>query len=355
MTDSAPKPVVGDPPAHVVVLQMITARWVSQAIAAAAKLNIADRLISGPRTIAEIAAATRTDASSLYRLLRALASVGIFAEVGASPQTECTARRFSLTPLAEPLRSDVPNSMCGAALMFGEEWSVLAWAGLDLSVQTGKPSFNRVFGKPLFEYLSSHPEALEVFFLAMKSFTSITQGAIVEACDFSGIETLADVGGGNGSLLAAILRANPVLRGILYDTEKVVATSQAILESAGVAGRCAVHTGDFFQGVPSGGDACILKHIIHDWDDERSIAILSNCRRALPARGKLFVVDAVIAPGNAPALGKLLDLEMLVMAPGGRERTQEEFQKLFTAGGFRLVQVIQTASPVSILVGVRTA
>ena len=352
MTESASTQAVHEAPAHVVLLQMITARWVSQAIAAAAKLNIADQLAQGPRTIAEIAAATSTHAPSLYRLLRALASVGIFAEVESAPHTEAAPRQFSLTPLAEPLRSGVPNSMHGAAMMFGEDWSIRAWADLYRSVQTGETAFKRVFGETVFEYLSNHPEALEVFFHSMKSFTAISQGAIVEAYDFSGIKTLVDVGGGNGGLLSAILKANPTLGGILYDSEKVVATARPILDAAGVTARCTVLSGDFFLRVPSGGDACIMKHIIHDWSDERSVAILTNCRRALPPQGKLLVVDAVIVPGNEPGLGKLLDLEMLVMAPGGRERTEAEFRELFTAAGFRLTRVVQTASPFAILEGV---
>jgi hypothetical protein len=349
MTESASTPAAREVPAHVALLQMITARWISQAISAAAKLNVADQLAAGPRTIAELAAATRTDAPSLYRLLRALASVGIFAEVDATPHTELAARRFSLTPLAEPLRSAAPHSMYGAALMIGEEWQVRAWADLYRSVQTGETAFNRVFGMPFFDFLSSHPEALETFFFAMKSFTAVSQDAIVAAADFSGIETLIDVGGGNATLLAAILKANPSLRGVLYDTDKVVATARPVLDAAGVANRCTILTGDFFASVPARGDACLMKHIIHDWDDAHSVTILSNCRRALPAHGKLFVVEAVIGPGNAPEFGKLLDLEMLVDAPGGRERTQDEFQKLFAASGFRLARVVPTASPFAIL------
>jgi hypothetical protein len=347
MTESAPTPAARE--AHVALLQMITARWVSQAISAAAKLNVADQLAEGPRTIAEIAAATRTDAPSLYRLLRALASVGIFAEVDATPHTEVAARRFSLTPLAEPLRPAAPNSMYGAALMLGEEWHLRAWADLYRSVQTGETSFNRVHGMPFFDFLSGHPDALEIFFFAMKSFTAVALAAIVEACDFSGIQTLMDVGGGNATLLAAILKANPALRGVLYDTEKVVATARPVLDAAGIAARCTILTGDFFESVPSRSDACLLKHIIHDWDDAHCVKILSNCRRALPAHGKLFVVDAVIGSGNAPEFGKILDLEMLVEAPGGRERTQDEFQKLFAAAGFRLARVVPTASPFAIL------
>ncbi|MGH9775048.1 MAG: methyltransferase [Candidatus Acidiferrales bacterium] len=352
MTETASAQAVHEPPAHVVLMHMITARWVSQAIAVAARLSIADQLAQGPRSVAEIERATGAHAPSLYRLLRALASVGIFAEIGDGPTTETAERRFSLTPLAEPLRSDAPRSVRGAAMMFGTEWSNHAWADLLRSVQTGETAFDRVFGEPIFEYLSKRPEAMEVFSHSMKSFTAISQDAIVAAYDFTGIGTLVDVGGGNGSFLAAIMGAHPALRGIVYDTERALVGAKALLDAAGVGGRCQIVAGDFFKSVPSGGDACILKHILHDWSDAESAAILVNCRKALPAQGKLLVVDAVIGRGNKPEFGKLLDLEMLVMAPGGIERTEAEFRKLFSAAGFRLTRAMSTACPFSILEGV---
>jgi hypothetical protein len=352
MSAASPAQPVPELPPHATLLQMITSRWLSQAISAAAKLDIAELLAGGPRTIADLAATTDSQPTTLYRLLRALASVGIFTEVGGTPETETSARRFALTPLAETLRHDAPYPMRGAAMMFGEEWSVRAWADLSRCVQTGETGFNHVYGEGLFDYLPKNPEALEIFHLAMQSFTALTQDAVVVGYDFSRVGVLADVGGGNGRLIAAILAANPKLRGILYDAESVVASSKPILDAAGVADRCAVMHGSFFENVPSGADACILKHIIHDWDDEKSAHILSNCRRALGPQGKVFVVETVIAPGNEPSLGKLLDLEMIVMAPGGRERTEEEFRKVFAAGGFRLTRLIPTASPVCILEGV---
>lgn len=352
MSNSASAQKTSEMPAHVALMQMITARWISQAIAAAANLDLADHLAHGPRTVADLASATQAHAPSLYRLLRALASVGIFAEVGGTTETEAAARRFSMTPLAEPLRSDSPFPMKGAALLFDEEWRTRAWSDLHRSVQTGETAFNRVFGEGLFEYMEKHPKVLDIFHQGMKSFTALSKDAVTDAYDFSEIKTLLDVGGGNGNLLAGILKANPKMRGILYDGESVVATAKPILDAAGVTGRCTVIAGDFFEKVPPGADACILKHIIHDWDDERSVAILTNCRRALPAHGKVLVVDAVIAQGNEPSLGKLLDLEMLVMAPGGRERSEPEFRKLFATVGLRLNRVIPTASPVAILEGV---
>jgi SAM-dependent methyltransferase len=351
MRAAAPAHPVFELPPHAQLLQMITARWLSQAIAAAAKLNIADQLASGPRTIAELAAATHAQPERLYRLLRALASVGIFTEVGGTPETDSAARRFGLTPLAEPLRSDAPYPMRGAAMMFGEEWSVRAWAELARSVQTGETGFNHVYGEGLFDYLPKHPDALEIFHLAMQSFTALTQDSVVLGYDFSKFRVLTDVGGGNGRLIAAILAANPRLRGILYDSESVLASAKPVLDAAGVADRCTLQGGNFFEVVPSGADAIVLKHIIHDWDDDKSAQILSHCRRALGRDGRLLIIETVVAPGNEPSLGKLLDLEMIVMAPGGRERTEEEFHKIFAAGGFRLARVIPTASPVCILEG----
>ncbi len=354
MSESSSTQSAHEAPAHVVLLQMITARWVSQAIAVAAKLKIADQLIERPRTVSELAEASGTHTPSLYRLLRALASVGIFAETGSSAQAGAGAHRFSLTPLAEPLRSDVPNSMRGAAMMFGADWSIRAWEDLYRTVKTGESAFNRVFGESIFEYLLKHPEAQEIFSLSMKGFTAISQAAIVTAYDFSNIKTLVDVGGGNGSFLAAILKAHPALHGIVYDNENVVVAAKPILDAAGISDRCIIASGDFFKEVPSGGDACILKHILHDWGEEQSIAILKNCRRALPPQGKLLVVDAVIGPGNQPEFGKLLDLEMLVVPPNGRERTETEFRELFAAAGFRLTRVFQTASPFAILESIPT-
>jgi SAM-dependent methyltransferase len=352
MCAATPAQPVPELPPHAQLLQMITARWVSQAISAAAKLNLADQLASGPRTISELAAATHARPHMLYRLLRALSSVGIFTEAGGTPDTETAARRFALTPIADTLRSDAPYPMLGAAMMFGEEWSVRAWAGLARSVQTGETAFNHVYGELLFEYLPKHSDAHEVFHLAMQSFTALTQDAVVIGYDFSQFRVIADVGGGSGRLLGAILAANPRLRGILSDSESVLAGAKPVLDAAGVTNRCTLQPGNFFESVPGGADAYILKHIIHDWDDEKSAHILSNCRRALGPQGKILVVDTVVAPANEPSLGKLLDLEMIVMTPGGRERTEREFRKLFAAGGFRLARVIPTASPVCILEGI---
>ena len=336
---------------EVTLIQMITARWVSQAIAVAARLGIADLLGDGPQSCAELAAKAGAHTGSLYRLLRALSSVGIFAEDVAEDGTEAGQARFRLTPLAEPLCANTPGSLRGVAIMFGEPWSVQPWGDLLRSVQTGETAFDRAFGIGAFDYFSQHPHAGKIFEQSMNGFTALSADAVLAAYDFSAFRTLVDVAGGHGILLAAILRNYPSLQGILFDAPQVVAGSRKVLEAAGLADRCVSVGGDFFASLPQGGDAYLMKNIIHDWDSERCIAILRNCRRAVAANGKLLIVDAVIEPGNAPAFGKLMDLEMLVMTQGGRERTAAEFRTLLDAAGFHLTRIVPTPSPFSIVEG----
>jgi len=338
-------------PSQVALIQMITARWVSQAIAVVARLGIADLLAVGPQSCAELAAKAGAHAGSLYRLLRALASIGIFAEDVAEDESEAGQARFRLTPLAEPLCANTPGSLRGVAIMFGEPWSVQPWGDLLRSVQTGETAFDRVFGIGAFDYFAQHPDAGKVFEQSMNGFTTLSTSAILAAYDFSAFRSLVDVAGGHGILLAAILKNYPNLRGILFDAPQVLAGSRKVLEAAGVADRCVSVGGDFFASVPQGGDAYLMKHIMHDWDNERCIAILRNCRRVIATNGKLLIVDAVIEPGNAPAFGKLMDLEMLVMTQGGRERTAAEFRTLLDAAGFHLTRIVPTPSPFSIVEG----
>ena len=331
-------------PPQAVLIQMITGRWITHMIHAAAKLNLADHLGDGPLTPADLAARTGTHAPSLYRLLRALASVDIFAEDAQG--------RFALTPLAEPLRTGVPGSVHGAAIMFGEDWSLRVWGDLVASVQTGQPAFPRAYGLPAFEYFAKHPDIGRVFENAMTGFSSLTIPAILAAYDFSSISTLVDVAGSHGSVLAAILQTYPSLRGILFDMPQVLDGAQKLLQSAGVADRCTTFAGDFFAFVPDGADAYLMKHILHDWDDVCCITILKNCRRAMSPTGRVLAIDAVIEPGNASSFGKLLDLEMLVMTQGGFERTEAQFRTVFEAAGLRLARVVPTQAPFSIIEGV---
>jgi hypothetical protein len=323
--------------------QLITGYWVSQAVYVAAKLGLADLVRDGPRTAEDLARETSTHPPSLFRLLRGLASVGVFAEDGL--------HRFGLTPLADCLRSDVPGSRRAMAIMAGEE-HYAAYGQLLHSVRTGRTAFEQVYGEPVFEFLSKHAGQAELFDRAMVSVHGRETGAMLDAYDFAGIRVLADLGGGNGSVLTAALLKYPSMRGILFDLPGVAERAKADVRGAGLADRCRVVGGDFFESVPGGADAYLLRHILHDWDDERSARILRNVHAVAGEGGRLLVVESVIPPGNEPSFGKLLDLTMLAI-PGGRERTREEYESLFRAGGFRLTRVVPTPAEVSVLEGQR--
>jgi SAM-dependent methyltransferase len=337
----------GGPPASCMALQnLIFGKWVSQAVSVAAKLGIADLLKDGPRACDELASANQVDESALYRLLRALASVGVF--------TEVSSRKFGLTPIAEHLRSDVHGSLRAVATMTGEDWTWRPWGELYQSVKTGERAFDRIFGVPPFAYLAKNPVAAAIFDEAMTSFSMQNSAAIVAAYDFSGIGTLMDVGGGHGYLLATILQANPSIRGALCETPEVVEGARARISSLGLADRCRIIAGDFFESIPARADACILKSVIHDWDDEHATRILENCRQALNPGGRILLAEMVIPPGNDPHIGKLLDLEMLIMA-GGNERTESQFRDVFATAGLRLCRIVPTGSPICVIEGMADA
>jgi len=328
-------------PASTDIRQMITGYWAAQMVYVAAKLGLADLLASGGRTADELARAAGVHADSLYRLLRALASLGVFREQEDG--------RFVMTESAQPLRSDVPDSQRALALMMGDE-HFRCWGELLYCVQTGHTAFEKLFGKPIFPYLGEHPEQGAIFDAAMVAVHGRESAAMLAAYDFSDLGVLADVGGGNGSTLSAVLSKYPRLRGILFDLPAVVERARPRLAAAGLAERCDVVSGDFFAGVIGGADAYLLRHIIHDWDDARSITILSNLRRVIAANGKLLVVESVIPPGNEPSFGKLLDVNMLVI-PDGRERTERQYRDLYRLSGFELTQIIPTAAEVSVIEG----
>jgi hypothetical protein len=323
--------------------RLIRGYWISQAVYVATKPGLPDRLRDGPRTADELAPQTATHPRSLYRLLRALASVGVFAEDAG--------HRFGLTPLSEWLWSDVPDSLRPMAVMTGEE-HYAAYGELLYSVRTGKTAFDKVYGEPVFEFLSKHPEQAELFDRAMVSVHGRETGPMLDAYDFSGLGVLADVGSGNSSVLTAVLRRYPTMRGILFDLPGVAERARANISAAGLAGRCEVVAGSFFEAVPGGADAYLMRDIIHDWDDERASVLLRNVHRAMGEGGRLLVVEAVIPAGNEPAFAKLLDLTMMVV-PGGQERTAEEYEALFRRGGFRLTRVVPTHADVSVIEGTR--
>ena len=319
----------------------------SQAIHVAARLGLADILWHGvPRDPEELARATATHAPSLHRLLRALAAVGVLEEAEGG--------RFVLAPLGQPLRSDAPDSLRGFAALFCGDLHWRAWGAMLHSVRTGEPAVGHVFGVPLFDYLARNPEEAAVFYDGQTALTRLVAGAVAAAFDLSRFAAVADVGGGNGALLAAVLAANPGLRGVLFDLPAGLAGAERVLEAAGVAERCRVVAGDFFDAVPEGADAQFLKSVVHIWDDGRAAAVLANCRRALPAEGgRVLLVERVMparmeaSPAHAQAA--MIDLTMLAV-PGGRERTEDEFRTLLASAGFRLAGITPLPGPVPLAV-----
>jgi len=320
--------------------RLITGYQVSQALHVAATLGIADRLGDGPQSCEDLAAAAGAHAPTLYRLLRALAAVGVFRE---EPD-----RRFALTPLGAGLRADAPQPVGPMAVFVGQPYYWQAWGHLLHSVRTGENAFRALNGISVWEYRARHPEAGAGFDAAMTAGSRRVAGAVAAAYDFGARRCVVDVAGGQGALLAAILSRHPHLRGVLFDQPHVVAGAAPVLRAAGVEGRCEVVGGDFFTSELPAGDAYVLKAILHDWEDAPATALLRNCRRTLAADGRLLLVERVLAPPNEGAAGKLSDLNMLV-SPGGQERSEAEWAALLDAGGFRLAGVTPTAAGVSVI------
>ncbi|HJR09583.1 MAG TPA: methyltransferase [Pyrinomonadaceae bacterium] len=338
-TDASPQPP------QVALTQMLSAPLVTQALRVVAELGVADLLAVRAQSVDELAAETGTHAPSLYRFMRALAGCGVF--------TETSGRVFELTPMAELLRADVEGSLRDFAIFMGADWHWQVWGDAPYSARTGKVAWEHVYGKEVFPYFAEHAEAARVFDNAMTSLSKMVAKAVVEAYDFSSIAKLADIAGGHGSLLAAILRANPHLKGLLFDMPQVIAGAGHRLDAEGVAQRCELASGDFFRSVPTGADAYMMKHIIHDWDDARAISILKNCHSAMPEDGRLLLVEMVVPEGNEPHFAKIQDLEMM-LSPGGLERTEQEYRQLYAEAGFELTRIIPTASPMSVIEGVKT-
>jgi hypothetical protein len=336
--DEAPAPI--DRAAQRELANLIMGFRVTQMIHVAAKLGIADQLSGGPRSAGELAQATGVQPQALYRLLRALASLGIFAESDNGV--------FRLTPLAELLRSDRPGSLRGLAVLYGEEWIWRAYGAMLHSVQTGETAFDHVHGTDIFGYLAQHGEAATVFHQAMTAFSGQELEAILTAYDFSQVQHVIDVGGGEGALVAALLLAYPTLRATLFDLAPAIEAAAPQLAAHGFLDRCALVSGDFFQSLPAGGDLYVLKRVIHDWPDEQSLAILKQCRAAIGAGGRLLIIERVITQDDSSREGKLFDINMMVSA-GGQERTDVEYGALLAAAGFRLARVIPTPSPVSLV------
>jgi hypothetical protein len=319
--------------------QMVTGCLVTQLVYVAAKLGIADRLADGPMTAAQLATAADAHPPSLYRVLRALAALGVFVEDADG--------RFALTPLASPLCRDAPDSLHAFALLWGETfWP--ACGSLLHCVRTGQTAFDHLYGIGPFEYLRQHPQAAEIFDEAMSNLTRLQAAAVVGAYDFGGVGTLVDVGGGKGTLLAAVLRAHPPMRGVLYERPEVLPAARKALEADGLLGRCELKRGDFFSAIPEGGDAYTLKDVLHDWDDDRASTILANCARAMGPGARLLVIERGLPPRNVMGAGKMVDVVMLAMT-GGRERTEPEYADLLARAGLRLARVVPTGSESMVL------
>jgi choline kinase len=333
-TEVLPRMAAAEVPPTQVLMQLTTGVWTAQALWAAACLGVADHLSAGPRTREELAAATGTLPGPLYRLLRALASLGVF--------TEQADGRLANTPSSELLRTDVPGSVRDYVRFSGQPWHLASHGAILHSLRTGKPAGDHVLGKSLWDFFASNPEEGTLFNAAMTGIIAATALEVRDAYDFTGFGTLVDVGGGHGFLLGTVLAANPALRGVLFDQPHVVGGAGSTFDRLGVRDRVTIVGGDFFREVPRAG-AYVMSHIIHDWDDQRATAILRTIRRAAEPGATLLLAETVIPAGNAPSFGKILDLEMLVL-PGGVERTEAEYRALLAAGGFRLTRVLPTRS-----------
>lgn len=334
-------PSVLAPPPDARLLQLILGMFVSRAIGVAAQLGIADALKEGPLGVEELASRIGANPDGLYRVLRALSAFGVFE---LQPQ-----QRVANSELSTLLRADVPGSQRANALWFNDVSGWSAWGRLDHSVRTGKPAFDEVFGSECFTWLERHPASLKTFQETMTGLSAATGGAVAKAYDFSAIRKLVDVGGGHGTLLARLIDHYPSLRGMLLDRPEVIQSAREVLKANGHAAHIETVAGDFFESVPAGADAYLLKHIIHDWDDEHCVRVLSNCRRAMAPDGRVLIVEFVLSDRPESITTKLIDLEMLVMMTGGRERTEQEYAALLRRAGLELARLIPTPSPVSVI------
>jgi len=344
MAETGPKTSSPAVPPHVQLIQMITGGWVSRLVYTAAKLGIADQLASGPKSAAELAGPLGLHAPSLHRFMRTLASLGIL--------TGREQGRFALTALGEAMKSGAPGSARASLLTMGGPWFDGVFQDFIYSLQTGKTAFEKAHGMPVFDFLAQHPEAASLFSETMVGIHGQEPPAVAAAYDFSGFDTVVDVGGATGNMLAAILGRHKRPRGILFDLPHVVTDAPALLKAKGVMERVTIQPGDFFKSAPAGGDAYVLSHIIHDWSEQQCLTILGHVHKAMKPDGRLLIVEMVLPAGDEPHFGKLLDMVMLAL-PGGQERTEAEYGPLLAKAGFRLTKVVPTESPVSVVEAVR--
>jgi hypothetical protein len=328
------------PPPHAQLIEMGSAYWVSHLVHVAAKLNLADHLAKGAKSADELAGPTGTHAPSLYRLMRTLAHLGIL--------TEDISHRFTLTLLGEALKTGAPGSARATILTLASDEFSAGFGQLLYSVQTGKSGLEKSLGMPVFDWLGKNPEMASMFSETMVGIHGAEPAAVAAVYDFSGVKTIVDVGGATGNLLTTVLGHAPGARGVLYDLPHVVRDAPALIQARGLADRVTIEAGSFFERVPSGGDAYLLSHVIHDWSEEQCLTILGHCRRAMNPKSRLLLIEMVLPPGNTPHPGKMLDMMMLV-GPGGRERTEQEYGALLGQVGFRMTRVVPTESAVSVV------
>jgi len=328
---------------HITLIRAVVAIWKARAIYAAARLQLADLLAPRPSTVDELARATGTHAPSLDRLLKALVSCGLFEKSDTG--------HFTLTPLGAALQIAAPGSARATVLTLGGDWQWTAWGHFLSSVRTGRPAMREAFGQQLFEYLACHADDSALFNEAMIGMHGADGAAVAKTYDFSPFRTLIDLGGGTGTMLAAILQHHPHLKGVLADLSEALPGARQLITAHGLSDRCEVVETDFFQSVPVGYDIYVLAHVLHDWSDDLAVTILRKCREAIPQHGRLLVVEAVLSTGASGASsyqGEMMDLLMLTMT-GGVERTVEQFREVLSAGGFRILQILPTRTGQSIL------
>ena len=325
-------------PAHVQMIQMGTAYWLSSLVYTAAKIGLADHLANGARSASDLAGVTKTNPRALHRFMRTLASFGILRQ-----HDDDT---FALTELGATLKRD--GGAYATVLTLASPWAWQSFGKFQYSLETGKPAIEKVVGMGIFDYLAQHPDEASLFSETMVGIHGAEPPAVAAAYDFSSCGTIVDVGGATGNMLAHILTRHPQPKGVLFDQSHVVSDAPAFLRSRGVADRVSITEGNFFETVPEGGDAYILSHIIHDWTEAQCHTILGNCRRAMKKDAKLLIVEFVLPEGNTPHFGKLVDMVMLTL-PGGEERTAQEYRTLLDAAGFTMTRVVPTASDVSVV------
>jgi len=330
-----------DPALH--LLTLASGFFMSQAIFVAARLGLADLLAGAPRSAGELAAATGTHPHSLARVLRMLANAGLFA-VDAEG-------RFANTPVSDRLRADHSHSVRNYVLVLAEEWMWQSAPGLQRSIEAGEPAFDRVYGKPIYDHMKEHPAAAHVFDEGMTAYSKISADALAAAYPLPQGARIVDVGGGHGHQLEAFLRASPGARGLLFDLPHVIEAARPRLQATDVADRCELVAGDFFESIPERADYYMLRSVVHNWSDDHAVALLKKCRAAMAEGGKVLLVEVVVSPGSTPLFSELLDVQMQLFTLG-RERTEDEFRRLYEQAGLRMTRVVRTASFMSVIEGV---